>query len=71
MYWVFCLLDARATQVFGGVDGPAFYSEVRCTGSEDKLNTCSRGGTGDEGCISAGVTCGKSTSERSILTQNY
>jgi c-mer proto-oncogene tyrosine kinase/anaplastic lymphoma kinase/receptor tyrosine kinase len=53
--------DAKATQVFGGVDGPAFLSGVRCTGSEEELTACSDGGTGDEGCASAGVTCGKST----------
>ena len=64
-------LDARATQAFGGVDGPAFFSGVRCTGLEEKLTTCSNGGTGDGRCTSAGVTCGKSTSESTVVTQNY
>ena len=53
----YCFLDAKATQVFGGVDGPAFLSGVRCTGLEEELIACSDGGTGDEGCASAGVTC--------------
>ena len=67
----YCFLDARATQVFGRVDGPAFLSGVRCTGSEEELTACSDGGTGDEGCVSAGVTCGKSESESTILTHNH
>ena len=66
-YLYYCFLDAKATQVFGGVDGPAFLSGVRCTGSEEELTACSAGGTGDEGCASAGVTCGTSASESTIM----
>ena len=72
---VFCVLlsslDARAVQVFGREDVAAFFSGVRCTGSEKMLTACSFGGTGDDGCTSAGVTCGKSTSESTILIQIY
>ena len=43
--------------------GPPFLSGVMCNGKEDELTKCSDAGTADEGCASAGVTCGKSTSE--------
>ena len=57
-------LDARATQKFWGENIPAFLSEVRCTGSEEKLTACSLNrGPGDDRCDRAGVTCGKNGSE--------
>ena len=62
----YCFLDARATKVFGGVDGPAFLVGVRCTGLEEELTACSDGGTGDEKCASAEVTCGTSASESTL-----
>ena len=65
-------LDAQARYGFGGENRPAFLSEVMCNGLEEKLTTCnSMEGTGDQKCASAGVTCGKSASESTILTQDY
>ena len=71
VWWdgVYHFVDARAVNIFGGVDGSAFLNEVQCSGSEEKLTVCPIGGTGDDGCGSAGVTCRRSTSESTILTQ--
>ena len=46
---------------FGGKDGAAFISAVKCTGSEDKLTLCPHKETGDHECSNAGVTCKKSS----------
>ena len=62
-------LDARATQKFWGENIPAFLSEVRCIGSEEKLTACLNGGPEDDRCDKAGVTCGKNESENTILSQ--
>ena len=65
-------VDAQATQGLGGENGPLFLSGVMCTGSEEKLTMCnSKEDTGDQRCASAGVICGRSASERTILNQEY
>ena len=60
-------LDAKGTKLFGGEKGLAFLSEVGCIGSEKKLIECHYAEARNHGCLSAGVTCGKSTSESKLI----
>ena len=62
-------LDAKATLLFGGEKGLAFLSEVRCIRTEKQLTECSYTETRNHRCTSAGVTCGNSASESTILTK--
>ena len=62
---VLCI-DAMATQLFGGRKGLAFLSEVQCMGSEKNLTECHYTEARNHRCLSAGVTCGKSTSESKV-----
>ena len=55
--YIISLLDAMVMKGFGSKDGAAFISEVKCTGSEDKLTLCPHKETGDHECSNAGVTC--------------
>ena len=63
------LLDARAMKGFGEKDGAAFISGVKCTGSEKGLIHCPYEEAENHECSHAGVTCGKSASERAMLTK--
>ena len=66
--FVLCL-DANATQLFGGENGLAFLSDMRCAGQEEKLIECRYSEAVNHSCIWAGVICGKSASENTILTK--
>ena len=58
-----------AMKGFGGGDGAAFISGVKCTGSEKGLIGCPYKGAENHECSHAGVTCGKSASESATLTK--
>ena len=65
------LLDAKAVKGFGGGDGAAFISRVKCTGSEKGLIDCPYKDAKNHDCSNAGVTCGKSASESAMLTKIF
>ena len=58
-------------QGLGGENTPAIFSEVRCTGSEEKLTACCNGRPEDDRCDKAGVTCGKSGGESTELLKIF
>ena len=60
-----CLSSDASAVSFEVADGmPVFPAQAECTGSEDRLSDCQHSTSTTGECASAGVTCGRSTSER-------